>query len=134
MAIMHYDVDEMSSVFSVDAWMRLTWRDDKMVWNKSDFGDLKQIHFASHELWRPDIYLYNNAESTKMDPYGQSHFLVQSNGEVLWVPPATLKAFCKLKLTYWPMEKQECKLKFGSWTSHGDEIDLSLYKNMSKVS
>ena len=58
---------------------------------------------------------------------------MQQDGEVLWVPPANLKAFCKLDLRFWPLDTQHCKLKFGSWTSHGDEINLSLYKNMTTV-
>ncbi len=27
---------------------------------------------------------------------------------------------------------QECKLKFGSWTSNGNEVDLALYHNASE--
>ena len=35
------------------------------------------------------------------------------------------------KLRFWPLDAQTCKLKFGSWTSHGDQIDLAKYKNMT---
>ena len=37
------------------------------------------------------------------------------------------------KLRFWPLDGQTCKLKFGSWTSHGDQIDLAKYKNMTTV-
>ena len=43
----------------------------------------------------------------------------------MWVPPAKFKAFCKVDLRLWPHESPTCKLKFGSWTSHGDQISLA---------
>ena len=52
-------------------------------------------------------------------------FLLPSSGNVLWVPPAKFKAFCKVDLRLWPHESPTCKLKFGSWTSHGDQISLA---------
>ena len=53
--------------------------------------------------------------------------------DVLWVPPAHFESFCKLDMRYWPVDKQSCKLKFGSWTSHGEDISLDLYDNNTKV-
>eukprot|EP00095_Tigriopus_kingsejongensis_P007928 maker-scaffold169_size292178-snap-gene-0.11 protein:Tk07928 transcript:maker-scaffold169_size292178-snap-gene-0.11-mRNA-1 annotation:"neuronal acetylcholine receptor subunit alpha-2 precursor" len=133
MAIIHLDIIEIKSQMNIDAWMRFGWRDEFLVWNPSEHGNLTQLHFAVEEIWKPDIFLYNSAESVKFDPYGQTHFLVSNTGDVLWVPPAHLKAFCKLDLRYWPLDAQECKLKFGSWTSHGNQIDLDLYRNMTTV-
>jgi hypothetical protein len=76
----------------------------------------------------------SSAEEASIDPYGNVHFLVESTGDVLWVPPAHFKAFCKLNLRYWPFDEQTCTLKFGSWTSHGEQIDLQLYRNFTEVS
>merc|ERR1719360_111615 len=49
------------------------------------------------------------------------------------VPPGHFKAYCRLSLRAWPFDTQTCQLKFGSWTSHGNQIDLHLYKNSSSV-
>ena len=54
--------------------------------------------------------------------------------EVMWVPPAKLRAFCKLDLRYWPMDKQQCFMKFASWTHHGGQIQLDLYNEKNNVS
>lgn len=59
MAVIHLDVDEMRSVMSVDAWMRLSWVDEHLQWNPSDYDGVSSIHFGFNELWRPDILLYN---------------------------------------------------------------------------
>jgi len=58
MALLHIDIDESTSVISVDAWIRMIWTDEHLKWNKNDFN-VSQIHFGEDELWRPDIMLYN---------------------------------------------------------------------------
>ena len=42
--------------------------------------------------------LYTNTKTmfVQMDQYGSTHFLVFNTGEVLWVPPAKFKSFCKV--------------------------------------
>jgi len=133
MALIHLSLDELTSVLEVNSWLRLTWTDQFLAWNVSDFQGVEQIHFGSEEIWRPDIQLYNSADSGQTQHFGHTHFIVYSTGEVLWVPPAKFRAFCKIDLKLWPLETQKCKLKFGSWTSHGDQIDLGLYHNLSSV-
>ena len=71
--------------------------------------------------------------------YGHTNIIVENNktagahGEVLWVPPGHFKAYCRLSLRLWPFDTQECTLKFGSWTSHGNQIDLALHRNSTFV-
>lgn len=59
-----------------------------------------------------------------MDYYGTTHFVVEPNGNVMWVPPATLKTFCDSNLRYWPFDSHKCTLLFGSWVYNGHEIDV----------
>lgn len=135
MALIHLNLDEKSSILEVDAWLRMTWMDQFLSWNKSDYDNLDRIHFGPDEIWKPDIELYNNADTGRGGSYSAqtTHFLVYNSGKVLWLPPAKFKAFCKISLKLWPLETQMCKLKFGSWTSHGDQIDLGLYENLTSV-
>jgi len=133
MALIHVDFDEKKSLITVDGWMRMTWNDPNLAWNPDDFENVTQMHFGSNELWKPDILLYNNADSANVNHYGVTHCLVDKKGDVLWVPPGHFKAYCKLKLKSWPFDAQTCQLKFGSWTSHGNQIDLHLYRNSTTV-
>lgn len=134
LALIHVDIDLYTSVMTVDAWMRLSWIDEHLRWDPEKHDQISSLHFGEDELWKPDILLYNSADPVKANsPYGKTHFLVSPNGEVLWVPPAHLKAFCKVNVRLWPFDQQSCKLKFGSWTSHGEQIDLQLYGNASRI-
>lgn len=78
---------------------------------------------AQHEIWQPDITLYNSV-THNVDYYGATNFLVEQNGNVIWVPPATLKSFCDTNLRYWPFDSHKCTLLFGSWVYNGHEIDV----------
>lgn len=85
---------------------------------------------AQHEIWQPDITLYNSI-SHNVDYYGATNFLVEQNGNVIWVPPATLKTLCDSNLRYWPFDTHKCTLLFGSWVHHANEIDVVAKKTDS---
>lgn len=146
LTIRHIDVDETRSIMTLYSWVRLVnsmqcdplqkphrltskflpfqkWQDHKLVWNASDYDGMTNVHVAEHEIWQPDIVLYNNA-GANMDHYGQTNLILYNTGEVLWVPPAQLSVFCELDLTYWPYDIQNCSFVLGSWTYHGLALDL----------
>lgn len=133
MALIHVDLEEKKSLIIVDGWMRLAWNDPGLKWDPDLFDNVTMMHFAANELWKPDILLYNSGAEANVEHYGQTHILVESNGDVLWVPPGHFKAYCRLALRKWPFDTQQCQLKFGSWTSHGNQIDLKLYRNSTQV-
>lgn len=35
------------------------WTDPKLKWNEEDYGGIDAIKMADHEVWQPDICLYN---------------------------------------------------------------------------
>ena len=53
--------------------------------------------------------------------------VIFSHGDVLWIPPAIYKSSCTIDVTYFPFDQQECKMKFGSWTFNGDQVQTSTY-------
>ncbi|XP_037781200.1 neuronal acetylcholine receptor subunit alpha-7-like [Penaeus monodon] len=122
-------VDEVKQIFIVNAWTMLQWQDPRLEWDYKDYGGLKLLHMGDHELWQPDITLYNNAEHSEVDHYGNVHLIVYPDGNVLWVPPSIFRAECTLDFTYWPYDTQKCRLFFGSWTKNGWEIDIQLFRN-----
>lgn len=122
----HIAVDELHSTMTVHGWMKMVWNDEKLTWNESDYGGLGILHVANHEIWQPDLVLYNSATANILDNYGDTNCLVYNNGEVLWVPPAELKVFCEMDFSLWPFDTQTCNLTLGSWTYDGDKVDITL--------
>uniref|UniRef100_A0A8C5UPZ8 Cholinergic receptor nicotinic alpha 3 subunit n=1 Tax=Microcebus murinus TaxID=30608 RepID=A0A8C5UPZ8_MICMU len=52
--------------------------------------------------------------------------LLRYTGEVTWMPPAIFKSSCKIDVTYFPFDYQNCTMKFGSWSYDKAKIDLVL--------
>ena len=71
--------------------------------------------------------LYNGVDFTTKKGVN-SNVVLTSTGVVIWVPPITTKALCKVDLTKWPYDEHICHLKFGSWTNDGLVMDV---KSMS---
>ena len=46
------------------------------------------------------------------------------NGLQFWLCPATFTSTCEIDITYFPFDRQECKLKFGSWTFDVAGVDM----------
>lgn len=80
------------------------------------------LHLGNHEIWQPDIVLYNTASD--IEHYGNTQVIVSYQGIVIWVPPTQYESFCELDLSYWPYDTQQCILKMGSWTHDGKQIEL----------
>ncbi|KAJ9578406.1 hypothetical protein L9F63_005364, partial [Diploptera punctata] len=133
LTLRHIALDEMKAVMTVQGWVKMAWIDEKLKWNDSEYGGLKVLHVADHEIWQPDIVLYNSATANVVDHYGNTHCLVYPNGEVLWVPPTEFQVFCDLDLRLWPYDTQSCQLTLGSWTYDGDKVDILMDKSEANM-
>nr|CAI5817620.1 unnamed protein product [Callosobruchus analis] len=124
LSILHVEANEFKSTFTVYSVLHLAWTDEKLKWNSSDYGGIKKLHLAEHEIWQPDISLFNSASSISVSHYSNTHFVAFSYGEVSWSPPAQFTVLCNFDLRYWPFDTQHCHLHFMSWTYNGDQIDI----------
>ncbi|KAK5638081.1 hypothetical protein RI129_012376 [Pyrocoelia pectoralis] len=124
--MVHVETDELNSTFSSSIWLRLSWKDPKLMWNSNDYNGLDSLKMADHEIWQPDIYLFNSANSggESIIRYGNPHALVYPDGTVLWVPPMKVTALCEFDMYYWPFDTQHCHLLFGSGTRSRNDIRL----------
>ncbi|KAJ8247951.1 hypothetical protein GJAV_G00252480 [Gymnothorax javanicus] len=106
-------------------WLRHIWNDYKLRWDPKDYGGVEFIRVPSNRIWKPDIVLYNNAVGDfQVDD--KTKALLRYNGDVTWIPPTIFKSSCKIDVTYFPFDYQNCTMKFGSWTYDKAKIDLVL--------
>ena len=55
------DLDEKNQILTSNLWVTLQWSDQNLMWNASDYNNVKDIRIPPKEVWRPDILLYNSA-------------------------------------------------------------------------
>ena len=120
---------------STIVWINMEWTDINLKWNPSDYGNIKTTRITPDKIWTPDIVPYTAENIDNDEPHELgSRVVVDSNGKCIWVPPMKLESICAINDT--SAHEQTCKIKLGSWTYSGsnmnvilkdDEVDLSQY-------
>ncbi|XP_062409232.1 neuronal acetylcholine receptor subunit beta-3a [Sardina pilchardus] len=119
------DVDEKNQLMTTNVWLWQEWTDYKLRWNPDDYGGITSIRVPSESIWLPDIVLYENADG-RFEGSLMTKAIVKSNGTIMWTPPASYKSSCTMDVTFFPFDRQNCSMKFGSWTYDGNMVDLVL--------
>ncbi|XP_058887974.1 neuronal acetylcholine receptor subunit non-alpha-3-like [Acipenser ruthenus] len=119
------DVDVKDQLMTTNVWLWEEWTDCKLRWNPDEYGGITSIRVPSETIWLPDIVLYENADG-HFEGSLMTKVIVKYNGTVMWTPPASYKSSCTMDVTFFPFDRQNCSMKFGSWTYDGDMVDLIL--------
>ncbi|XP_038184008.1 neuronal acetylcholine receptor subunit beta-3 isoform X1 [Arvicola amphibius] len=119
------DVDEKNQLMTTNVWLKQEWTDQKLRWNPEEYGGINSIKVPSESLWLPDIVLFENADG-RFEGSLMTKAIVKSSGTVSWTPPASYKSSCTMDVTFFPFDRQNCSMKFGSWTYDGSMVDLIL--------
>ncbi|CAK5089709.1 unnamed protein product [Meloidogyne enterolobii] len=115
--ILLINVDEKNQIMQTNVWPTMKWIDYQMKWNPSDYENIRTIRVPPEKVWLPDIVL----------------LVIESNGEMLWVPPAIYKSSCIIDVEFFPFDEQTCAMIFGSWTFNKNEVIISYLGNKRQV-
>jgi len=134
LALIHIDSLSEEGILSATAWLRLIWQDYRLQWEEADFDGASVIRIDPNKIWLPDIEVFNMADPAMMSLSSQfnsgTNTVVYPNGEVLFIPPISLKVMChRFNHATWPQGEQNCSIKLGSWTYNGFILDLTLYND-----
>ncbi|NXA43426.1 ACH10 protein, partial [Eudromia elegans] len=109
------DMDERNQVLTCYLWVRQAWLDAFLAWDKDAYGGIDSIRVPSSYVWRPDIQLSGPTDT---------NVVLRSDGRIVWDAPAITKSSCKVDVSFFPFDGQQCHLTFGSWTYDGNQVDL----------
>uniref|UniRef100_A0AAY4EFL8 Cholinergic receptor nicotinic alpha 9 subunit n=1 Tax=Denticeps clupeoides TaxID=299321 RepID=A0AAY4EFL8_9TELE len=127
------DMDERNQVLIAYLWIRQTWHDAYLKWDKEEYDGLEVIRIPSSLVWRPDIVLYNKADDDFSGPV-DTNVVLRYNGEITWDAPAITKSSCVVDVAYFPFDSQQCNLTFGSWTYNGNQVDITMAMDSGDLS
>lgn len=128
------DVDERNQILTTNCWLNQMWIDNNLQWNQSDFGGIQVIRIPAEKVWKPDIILYNNADSQYNIALLSTNIIVSSDGNLTWLSSAIFKSSCQIDVEYFPFDEQRCKLKFSSWTYDGFQLNLIIQTEAGDLS
>uniref|UniRef100_A0A0K8TB30 Neurotransmitter-gated ion-channel ligand-binding domain-containing protein n=2 Tax=Lygus hesperus TaxID=30085 RepID=A0A0K8TB30_LYGHE len=126
--VAHVNIDEAKFLMTMNVYITLTWYDDKLKWNPTDYDGIAKLHVADHEIWDPDVYIMNSAAGNNI---GNAICFVYNDGLVHWHPPAQFSTFCELDLTKWPFDRHICSLGVGSFAYY-NEVNFTA-KNLPDI-
>ncbi|CAL8329957.1 unnamed protein product [Lota lota] len=117
-------VNEREQIMTTNLWLFQEWNDYRLSWDPEKYEGLKKLRIPAKMIWLPDIVLYNNADGVYEVSYCNT--VVSHTGYIFWLPPAIYKSACAIQVRDFPFDRQNCTLKFRSWTYDRTEMDLAL--------
>lgn len=120
------DLDEKNQVLTTAVWIYEEWIDENLKWNTEKFKSLNMIMVPSDLLWVPDIFIFNTASENNAGYVNVtgSKIMIKPTGRVRWMVPLMIKSSCSVDVTYFPYDRQECTVRFGSWVYDGEQLNL----------
>ena len=59
-------VNEVEGLFEISFWLRLSWRDPTITWNKTEHGGITDTVADPNLIWTPDFIIYKSADDTQV--------------------------------------------------------------------
>jgi hypothetical protein len=51
------EIDEERHTMEMNGWISLSWNDYTLMWNPSEFGDIKAVRVPSEKIWIPGMFV-----------------------------------------------------------------------------
>ncbi|CAF0777918.1 unnamed protein product [Adineta ricciae] len=123
------DLDEKNQVLITNQWQIYEWQDEALTWDPEYYDDLQDIRLPIKRIWQPDVTLYNYAD-TRLEEKREVLAVVYYNGTVVWKPMSIFKSTCQIDIRRFPYDRQNCSMKFGTWTYDSSKVNLNFYRDI----
>ena len=116
--------DEISGEIQMTVSFDFQWKEERIQWVDSDYGNIRKVLLPTATVWTPDIYLFNAAD--RMVKAGQNDVLVRidKNGFATWGSAQVIRFTCGVSVKYYPFDSQTCYLDFISWSYDYSDVKL----------
>ncbi|XP_045173813.2 neuronal acetylcholine receptor subunit alpha-5-like [Mercenaria mercenaria] len=117
------NVDEKRQTITIKAFLEIKWRDAFLTWDPMKYPGVSGITVKNTDIWIPDVALQDTFD--KLTELGQEGGKadVKSDGVVTIWPYNIYTVACKISISQFPFDKQQCVFDFLSW-SHSTSVLL----------
>ena len=125
-------VDEINAEFKMIGYFVINWKDERLAWDPSAYGDIERTVFQSTDIWIPYIMLGTSSGDIMRLHSVMSLVTVTSDGTSFWFPGDAYSAACILDVWKYPADVQTCYFNFLFWGSNVNEIELIVHEKVAK--
>ncbi|XP_042894186.1 neuronal acetylcholine receptor subunit alpha-9-like [Penaeus japonicus] len=102
----------------------MQWHDHYLTWDPDLYNGTRVIRVPYHEIWYPDVILYNTADPNYGKSVLRTNAIVRNTGQVRLLSHAMFLSSCDVDITWYPFDQQDCTLFLASWTYDSSKIEL----------
>ncbi|KAL3986598.1 cytoskeleton-associated protein 5 [Sarotherodon galilaeus] len=130
------EVEEKSQTITTHIWIYMSWTNEFLTWNSSDFCGIEEITLPKSLLWVPDVRINEDVSDTGSI---QESLLVtvNSSGWMYMSGRQRLTYTCCLDLMMFPFDTQSCNITFSTMSLNEKTIKLGTFNSdevLNKVS
>ena len=117
------------SRFCVTGGLNVRWKDERLTWNPDTYGGIRTTKLKQVHTWTPPIVLSNAYDAIVMLGFDGDLVDINSDGDITWKPKHVLESSCDPDITFFPFDRQNCRLEF---TLNGyDMNEMALINTMN---
>ena len=95
------------------------WSQGRLVFGVSFFSTFSDFTPTTRNSSPSDSVLIPFSADEAFDGTYPVNVVVYNTGACTYIPPGIFKSTCKIDITWFPFDDQDCNMKFGSWTYNG---------------
>uniref|UniRef100_A0A915DB93 Neurotransmitter-gated ion-channel ligand-binding domain-containing protein n=1 Tax=Ditylenchus dipsaci TaxID=166011 RepID=A0A915DB93_9BILA len=134
--VMHFSVDQMQQVITLNGHIYMTWTDEIAVWDPTLFNNVRTTMAKQWDLWQPDLRVANSVSGVNQyfDISKRSHASLTSLSptatKVEIYPTFSMRIGCHFDYSDYPSDVQKCALRLYT-TNVMSEVELMIYYALS---
>ena len=127
------ELEEVSEKFKVAGIMRMSWRDEFITWNPTDYDGIEMLLLPSETVWHPVLVIGNPFDNDEIVPYDWVPVRYFFNGTAVFTPGNIISSKCSIDTSFYPWDKQICDIYFAVMGYLPKEVELISLSNVLKT-
>ena len=108
-------------------YLYISWTDEQLAWNSSDFNNLTRLTVSPDDIWTPKLV---HAEGKEIEN-GVAPSWISNSGRITWLIGTLFEGGCILDVRRYPFDKHECGFIVQPSAYDASEIQLGFLSNAS---
>uniref|UniRef100_A0A914I3L2 Neurotransmitter-gated ion-channel ligand-binding domain-containing protein n=1 Tax=Globodera rostochiensis TaxID=31243 RepID=A0A914I3L2_GLORO len=106
------ELNDFEQTLNFHGTLMMMWRDERLIWEAEDFGQLGSLAFTGFDLtrfWWPDIVIKGiTMPSRQILMFHNGIYTLKSSGLIIAELSVSIKAACRIDLKNYPYDNQTC--------------------------